>query len=493
MDQELKIKVTTDGGITINELEKRIKELRAEFKASAIGSTEFDIAAKELKKTLEQKSKATGAAATENAKLMQSYFKLGEKLRRNTNPAFISLNQIVQDAPFGIRGMGNNIQFLTQQFTQLRASGMSTSEILKGMMQNLLSPMGALMFAVSAGTTALTIVMDKLGATSKDTSEKLGELVDQYKELHRLRFDVGKESEEQRRQYLRERVRLFQFAYDEAKNPTPYQKTTQRFVQGEGMVSFTETITPQKATAEQLLDIEKQLNQAMKEQKDFEKEITGEKEKQSKEAMRQFEALLKLRVAQRDFESKTFVTANGTRAYDYNKSKPFDVNQPLTGVNVPKVEDGESFAFKHFKDESEKNLRNMMSVYNSVFFDPIRSSFSAIASGSQSMADAFVKAIKQMITKLLELAAASAILSALGLGDFGTNFKLLSGLSNMSQSVSVDNGSIASGATTQAMSNSMSMGKTASNISVNVMGKISGRDILVVNSREQAFQNAVKI
>jgi len=173
MEKELKIKVTTDGSVTIAQLEANIKKLREGFKNAAIGSNEYAEAGKKLKTVLEQKSKAMEVAQTENAKLMKSYFSLGQEIRSKTNPAFISFNQVIQDAPFGIRGIGNNVQFLTQQFTQLRSSGMSTKDILKGMMQNVLTPMGGLMFAVSAGTSLLTVVMDQLGQSTEKTKEKM--------------------------------------------------------------------------------------------------------------------------------------------------------------------------------------------------------------------------------------------------------------------------------------------------------------------------------
>lgn len=425
---------------------------------------------------------------------------LGKNIKQRTNPAFISFNQILQDAPYGIRGVGNNIEFMTQQFTQLRSSGLSTGQILRGMVQNLFTPMGGLMFAVSGGVSLLTVAMDHLGTSSDETSKKLGELVDQYKELHRLRFDVGKESEDQRRQYLSECVRLLQFAFDQAQNPSSYTKTTMRNVPGEGMIPFTETITPQKATADQLLEIEKQLRQAEKDKKDFEKQITDEKKKQTGEALKQLDAQIKFNVTQREFIEKTFATQSGTRAYGFHstpKGDTFNENGPVPFVNVPKLNDEfDQKNAKSIEKDTADELRRMAAIYNSVFFDPMRATFDAIASGSQNMADVFIESIKRMIAKMIELLAVSAIFSAFGIGDIGTNFKVLSGISKSATPVSLegDSSAASTGATTQAMSNSLSMGKFGGTLPVvQFESRISNDTILMSGQLAMGKKNVVKI
>jgi len=129
---------------------------------------------------MEVRFKVIGDAAVEAA--IQKYIRgMGEAGKsttgfgndlRKTNPAFISFNQVLQDAPYGIRGVGNNIQFLTQQFTQLRAGGSSTKEILKGIMQNALTPMGGLMLGVSAATSLLTIAFGNMSGKAKIAGEE---------------------------------------------------------------------------------------------------------------------------------------------------------------------------------------------------------------------------------------------------------------------------------------------------------------------------------
>lgn len=141
---------------------------------------------------------------------------LSKTITNKTNPSFISFNQIIQDAPFGIRGVGNNIQFLTQQFTQLRAHGMSTTDILKGMLKNALTPMGGLMLGVSLGTTLLTLAFDSFAKSTEKVKDETKELTDSIAELEMQTKHI---SEGQYLQYLQSNILDAKKAYEEALKP----------------------------------------------------------------------------------------------------------------------------------------------------------------------------------------------------------------------------------------------------------------------------------
>jgi len=294
-DNDLQISAEIYGGKSINDLEAELRKLRAEFKANKIGSDEFNSSALKLKNTLELKSKATAVAATENAKLMKSYFETGEALRR-TNPAFVSFNQVIQDAPYGVRGVANNVQFLTQQFTQLRSAGLTTGQILKGMMQNMLTPMGALMFAVSAGTSLLTIAMDKLGQETKETKDEFEGLRGIVDDINRMQFERGAISIEEYRKRLADNVKFAKQAIEDLrKEAEPKIETivTSYKLKGTKLVpsQTTQKITPgREISVAETREKQKEYEVALKAQRDFDEDVKKLGEKGAKEKLKQLQS-----------------------------------------------------------------------------------------------------------------------------------------------------------------------------------------------------------
>jgi hypothetical protein len=91
----------------------------------------------------------------------------------------IAFNRIIQDAPFGIIGVGNNIQQFTEQLSALRTTTGSTGAALKTFFTSLITPANLVVLAVSAITTAFTAyqlgAFDSLFAT-ESLSESLKKL-----------------------------------------------------------------------------------------------------------------------------------------------------------------------------------------------------------------------------------------------------------------------------------------------------------------------------
>jgi len=96
--------------------------------------------------------------------------KLGTTTSTNTVPALTSFSQVVQDAPYGIRGVANNITQLTSQFGYLSKSTGGAKNALKAMVGSLAGPAGILL-AVSLVTSALVTYGDEIGDFIKGTSE----------------------------------------------------------------------------------------------------------------------------------------------------------------------------------------------------------------------------------------------------------------------------------------------------------------------------------
>lgn len=102
----------------------------------------------------------------------------------NATPALQEFSRVIQDAPFGIQGIANNIQQLTANFGNLQKSAGGAIPALKAMLGALAGP-GGILLAVSAITSLLVVFGDKLFSASKQ-ADKL------QKSLERLNksFDI---------------------------------------------------------------------------------------------------------------------------------------------------------------------------------------------------------------------------------------------------------------------------------------------------------------
>lgn len=96
--------------------------------------------------------------------------KLTKELK-GTNTIGIEFSRIIQDAPYGIIGIGNNITQLTQNFANLKQQTGSTSKALKVAFSSLLSGTNLLVLGISAVTTAFTLYSMYSRKAKKDTED----------------------------------------------------------------------------------------------------------------------------------------------------------------------------------------------------------------------------------------------------------------------------------------------------------------------------------
>src|SRR5690606_17675847 len=94
--------------------------------------------------------------ASAQRELNQSTSKLTTGIK-GANTVGIEFSRIIQDAPYGITGVGNNITQLTQSFANLRAQTGSTSQALSIAFRSMFSGANLLVLGVSAVTTAFTL------------------------------------------------------------------------------------------------------------------------------------------------------------------------------------------------------------------------------------------------------------------------------------------------------------------------------------------------
>jgi hypothetical protein len=138
------------------------EKLRVELIAEV---QKFQKGLKQAEKKLLQFDKQAGRGS-------KGFDKIG-KSSANAVPAVNEFSRVIQDAPFGIQGVANNITQLTQSFGYLQKSTGSSKAALKAMLSTLTGPAGILL-AVSAVTSLMVAFGDQLFKTAKE-SNKLAE------------------------------------------------------------------------------------------------------------------------------------------------------------------------------------------------------------------------------------------------------------------------------------------------------------------------------
>lgn len=120
--------------------------------------------------------------------------KFGKTTKDQATPALTSFSQVIQDAPYGIRGVANNIQQLTMQMGYLASQSNGTRGIFKALAGSLIGP-GGILLAVSVVTSLLVAYGDKLEFVASQ-AEKLAEATKKYvgeakAEISNLRILIG--------------------------------------------------------------------------------------------------------------------------------------------------------------------------------------------------------------------------------------------------------------------------------------------------------------
>src|SRR5690606_36109903 len=99
----------------------------------------------------------------------------------NANGVAMEFNRIIQDAPFGMMGIGNNIQQLTANFGQLKNQTGSTGAALKATFASILTSGNLLALGVAAVTSAwtfYTMSQQKANKATKESTDLMTELTE---------------------------------------------------------------------------------------------------------------------------------------------------------------------------------------------------------------------------------------------------------------------------------------------------------------------------
>ena len=147
------VEVQQQNGL-IGKLNSQLKELKVSLQKA---TSEEDIARlnSELDQTSAELSRINSLGRNITAPAVKSFNQLKSSVGA-ANGSAIAFNRIIQDAPFGLLGVGNNIQQFTEQISFLKQSTGSTGTALKAFFSSLITPTNLLILGVSALTSGLT-------------------------------------------------------------------------------------------------------------------------------------------------------------------------------------------------------------------------------------------------------------------------------------------------------------------------------------------------
>lgn len=128
---------------------------------------------KDLRSKLAQAEKSVnnfGTKVDKQATKAGKGFKTVGNASGQANTSLLEFNRVIQDAPFGIQGVGNNITQLAGNFGNLVRTTGGAGAALKAVGAAFLGP-GGVIFAISAAVSLLTVFGDKLKISSSLTKE----------------------------------------------------------------------------------------------------------------------------------------------------------------------------------------------------------------------------------------------------------------------------------------------------------------------------------
>lgn len=190
--QQLIERTTADSIQSYNQLSASIELLKAQY-ADIPGA--LGLIAKAELQVLYARTRATSGFDT-----MSSSMQTMVSQTKNANLAFMNFGRIVQDAPFGLIGIANNIDPLLMSLSVLSNEiDVSTGKVrgfggsLKALGSQLLGPAGIIFLLGSALPSALLVLEKYQNSQSKETDESIKQAADWVAKLEmlRLRFDLA--------------------------------------------------------------------------------------------------------------------------------------------------------------------------------------------------------------------------------------------------------------------------------------------------------------
>lgn len=193
-----------------NQLEGKLNSLKTQFQSGAISQSQYEKSSKAVSTALEnvrgrisslqsQQKSLTGTLAQTTSETtkqgaalnrLQGYHKSFASGIRSTNTIAVELSRIIQDAPYGLQGVANNVQQLTQNYAKYARAAkeaavaqgqtLTTGSLLRGALSSFISPLNLLTIgisAVTAGWVAYENWSRKSAKATEESKKKSDELV----------------------------------------------------------------------------------------------------------------------------------------------------------------------------------------------------------------------------------------------------------------------------------------------------------------------------
>ena len=211
----LRLRIETDkANAALAKTEVEIKKTVQSFKKLTKGSLDYQAA---QAKHLSLRTKYAQQSAVVNKKMENSLVSLNKELDGSkkasgaATTSVLELGRVVSDAPYGIRGMANNVSqlasnmlFGAQQIDKATGKAVGFMGVVKKMGQTLIGPLGIL-FAIQAVVAAVDYFyggMKKAEEKSKELSNEVGKTAGEFRRLNVILQD-GRISLEDRTEALR--------------------------------------------------------------------------------------------------------------------------------------------------------------------------------------------------------------------------------------------------------------------------------------------------
>lgn len=192
------------GKLSITQTEKAERELESAIKSQAtVIDMEMNLYKNEievLKRSKDMRTEATMSLLSEQGRIKKAYFEVG-LIQREQNAhtitartSLLSMAQVMQDMPYGIRGVGNNVEQLTQQMSYLVSQTGSVKEAMNVLVASFTGATGIL-FIISAAISAWTMYDMALERSNKKSKEAakdgFEDLRRKMKEMSDIQFMVS--------------------------------------------------------------------------------------------------------------------------------------------------------------------------------------------------------------------------------------------------------------------------------------------------------------
>lgn len=225
--------------ISTASLSKQTEDLNRDFKAGVISENAFGRGLLEVSKAEKKLAADSSLLSSRLLKVNKAASQLGSrglksvgKGAANAVPSMTSFSQVIQDAPFGIQGVANNITQLTMQFGNLSTKLGGTKSALKAMLSTLAGPAGILL-AISVITslmvhynTSMSKARKKAIKLKKEQDKLSDALTDYVKALEAVQRANLKGEQSEQKNITRLRL-LRQAAEDVSLSTTERRKAVQ--------------------------------------------------------------------------------------------------------------------------------------------------------------------------------------------------------------------------------------------------------------------------